>query len=64
MRFDIFIAVLFIMLGLICLATSGIFIAGFHAGIFFKTLLQVLMWMGLPLLITAVAYYYYWNRKE
>jgi di/tricarboxylate transporter len=56
-RIDYVIAGVLVLIGLLCLTTSGSYLIGFSIEAYMETFLQLCMWIGIPIVVIGVIYF-------
>lgn len=64
MHFEKILAIFLIITGLACLAMSGTFLSGFNIERYIETLIQLCIWMGIPVVFSGIIYFILIKRKK
>lgn len=63
-RIEVFIAVLLVVIGILCLTMSGTLMLETGLTVFLTTFVQVCLWMGIPLILTGIIYWRYTKKRR
>lgn len=63
-RIEVFLAVLLVVIGILCLTMSGTLMLETGLMVFLTTFVQVCLWMGIPLVLTGIIYWRYTRKRR
>ncbi|MGB6407788.1 MULTISPECIES: hypothetical protein [Planomicrobium] len=63
-RIEVFLAVLLVVIGILCLTMSGTLMLETGLTVFLTTFVQVCLWMGIPLILTGIIYWRYTKKRR
>ncbi|KAA0956092.1 hypothetical protein FQ085_14700 [Planococcus sp. ANT_H30] len=63
-RIEVFLAILLVVIGILCLTMSGTLMLETGLTVFLTTFVQVCLWMGIPLILTGVIYWQYTKKRR
>lgn len=63
-RIEVFLAVLLVVIGILCLTMSGTLMLETGLTVFLTTFIQVCLWMGIPLILTGIIYWRYTKKRR
>lgn len=63
-RIEVFLAVLLVVIGVLCLTMSGTLMLETELTVFVTTFVQVCLWMGIPLILTGIIYWRYTRKRR
>ncbi|QHJ70921.1 hypothetical protein [Planococcus halotolerans] len=63
-RIEVFLAILLVVIGILCLTMSGTLMLETGMTVFLTTFFQVCLWMGIPLTLTGIIYWRYSRKRR
>lgn len=63
-RIEVFLAVLLVVIGILCLTMSGTLMLETGLTVFLTTFVQVCLWMGIPLILTGIIYWRFTKKRR
>lgn len=63
-RIEIILAGLLIVVGIVCLTMSGTLMLETELAVYLTTLVQICLWMGIPLILTGLLYWRYTRKRR
>ncbi|ANU23387.1 hypothetical protein [Planococcus donghaensis] len=63
-KIEVFLAVMLVVIGIFCLTMSGTLMLETGLTVFLTTFVQVCLWMGVPLVLTAIIYWQYARKRR
>lgn len=63
-RMEVVLSICLIAAGLICLTMSGSLMFEQEIAVYFKTFVQICLWMGIPIILVGVFYLFYRKKRR